>query len=79
MTDVGDLEVLVPQTHTLKRDGKIFRVTSDGELKLVASGFINPAGLRFIGHHLWITDVNGDFIAGMRELPDGFLVELNLK
>jgi hypothetical protein len=77
VTDTGDLEVPVPQTQPLKRDDKIFRVTRQGELKLVASGFINPAGLRFVGRHLWITDVNGDFIAGMRELPDGFLVRLD--
>jgi hypothetical protein len=41
-TDVGDIEMPVPQTQPLKRDGKIFRVTPQGELKLVASGFINP-------------------------------------
>ena len=29
-----------------------------GELKLVASGFVNPSGLRFVGHHLWVTDIN---------------------
>ncbi|HVN91060.1 MAG TPA: hypothetical protein VMT61_14705 [Candidatus Binataceae bacterium] len=77
VADSGDLRVPVPQTQTLKRDGKIFRVTPDGELRLVASGFINPSGLRFIGKHLWVTDVNGDFVAGMRELPDGFLVQLD--
>jgi hypothetical protein len=71
------LEVPVPQTQALKPDGKVYRVTADGALKLVASGFVNPAGLRFIGNHLWVTDINGDFIAGMRELPDGFLVQLD--
>jgi hypothetical protein len=76
VTDAGDLEVPVPQTQPLKRDGKVYRVTPQGELKLVASGFINPASLRFIGTHLWVTDVNGDFIAGMRELPDGFVAQL---
>ncbi len=61
------------------RDGKVYRVTKEGELKLVASGFVNPAGVRFIGHHLWVTDINGDFIAGGRELPDGFLVQIDAK
>ena len=79
VTDVGDSEVPVPQTQKLKRDGKIFRVTKRGELKLVASGFINPGCLRFIGNHLWVTDLNGDFMAGMRELPDGFLVQIDVK
>jgi len=79
VTDVGDIQVPVPQTQALKRDGKVYRVTKEGELKLVASGFINPAGARFIGHHLWVTDINGDFIAGGRELPDGFLVQIDAK
>jgi hypothetical protein len=79
VTDVGDIQVPVPQTQPLKRDGKLYRVTKQGQLKLVASGFVNPAGARFIGHHLWITDINGDFIAGGRELPDGFLVQIDAK
>jgi hypothetical protein len=79
VTDVGDSEMPVPQGQRLKRDGKIFRVTKQGELKLVASGFINPGCLRFIRNHLWVTDLNGDFMAGMRELPDGFLVQIDVK
>jgi hypothetical protein len=50
-----------------------------GELKLVASGFVNPSGVHFVGHHLWVTDINGDFIAGKRELPDDFLVQIGSK
>jgi hypothetical protein len=79
VADVGDIQAPVPQTQALKRDGKIYRVTKDGELKLVAAGFVNPAGVRFIGNHLWVTDINGDFVAGMRELPDGFLVQIEAK
>jgi len=79
VTDMEDIQVPVPQTQALKRDGKIYRVTKEGELKLVAAGFVNPAGLRFIGNHLWVTDINGDFIAGGRELPDGFLVQIDTK
>ena len=79
VTDAGDIQIPVPGTQALKHDGKIFRITPSGELKLVASGFINPAGARFIGNHLWITDINGDFIAGKRELPDGFLVQIDAK
>jgi hypothetical protein len=76
VADAGDYEMPVPQTQPLKRDGKVYRVTPQGELKLVASGFINPEGLRFVGTRLWVTDVNGDFIGGGRELPDGFVVQL---
>jgi hypothetical protein len=79
VTDMGDFQAPVPQTQALKRDGKVYRVTKEGELKLVASGFVNPAGLRFIGNHLWVTDINGDFVGGMRELPDGFLVQIDVK
>jgi hypothetical protein len=64
VSDAGDIQVPVPQTQQLKRDGKLYRVTREGELKLVASGFVSPAGVHFIGHHLWVTDINGDFIAG---------------
>jgi hypothetical protein len=79
VTDMGDIQVPVPQTQALKRDGKVYRVTKEGELKLVASGFVNPSGLRFIGNHMWVNDINGDFIAGTRELPDGFLTQIDVK
>jgi hypothetical protein len=79
VTDMGDIQVPVPKSQALKRDGKVYRVTKEGELKLVASGLINPAGVRFIARHLWVTDINGDYIAGGRELPDGFLVQIDPK
>jgi hypothetical protein len=79
VTEVGDIQVPVPQTQPLKHDGKLYTVTKNGQLQLVAAGFVNPAGVRFIGHHLWVTDINGDFIAGGRELPDGFLVQIDTR
>ena len=79
IADAGDFQSPVPQTQALKRDGKVYRVTRDGELKVVASGFVNPAGVRFIGNRLWVSDINGDFVAGMRELPDGFLVQIDAR
>ena len=79
VADMGDIQVPVPQTQALKRDGRLYRVTKAGELKLVASGFVNPSGVRFIGNRLWVSDINGDFIAGTRELPDGFLVQIEAK
>jgi len=75
--DAGKFEMPVPQTQASEHDGKLYRVTSEGELKLVASGFANPTSLLFTGGHLWVTDINGDFIAGGRELPDGFLVQID--
>jgi hypothetical protein len=74
VVEVGTYEIPVPLGHALKPDGKVHRVTRDGKLELVASGFINPWGLRFVGDTLWVSDINGDFIYGKRELPDGFIV-----
>jgi hypothetical protein len=56
----------------------VYRV-ADGALQLVASGFMNPAGVRFINDKLWVSDINGDFIAGKRELPDGFIAEIRAR
>jgi len=76
VTDAGSFEIPVPMTQALAADGKVYRVTSEGKLQLVASGFVNPMGVRFMGTTLWVNDINGDFIAGKRELPDGFIVEM---
>ena len=78
VADVDDIQAPVPMTQALKADGKVYRV-ADGTLHLVASGFLNPAGVRFISDKLWISDINGDFIAGKRELPDGFIAEIRAK
>lgn len=76
VSDVANIQAPVPMTQALETDGKVYRVTPDGKLHLVASGFMNPAGLQVIDGALWVTDINGDFIAGKRELPDGFIVKL---
>jgi len=76
VTELGEFELPVPQTQEMKADGKVHRVTPEGKLELVASGFVNPMGLRFIDKKVVITDINGDFIGGRRELPDGFLTEI---
>lgn len=76
ITDGGKMEIPVPMTQALAADGKLYRVTAEGELHLVASGFINPVGLQFVDDAVWVTDINGDFIAGKRELPDGFIVKI---
>ena len=77
VVEVGSYEIPVPAGRPLKADGKLHRVTADGKLELVASGFINPWNVRFIGQRLWVGDINGDFIYGRRELPDGFIVEVS--
>ena len=77
--DVGLYQIPVPQTQTMLPDGKIYRLGADGKAVLVASGLHNPNGVRFAHGKLWISDINGDFIAGHRELPDGFIVEIEAK
>jgi len=80
VADMGPaINIPVPMTQRLPADGKIYRVTSDGQLQLVASGFVNPAGIKFVGSKLWVTDIAGDFIGGKRELPDGFIVQIEAK
>ncbi|MGH8595785.1 MAG: hypothetical protein ACREXT_03900 [Gammaproteobacteria bacterium] len=74
--DIGLFQIPVPMTQAITPDGKIYRLTPEGEPVLVASGLHNPMGVRFVDGKLWVTDINGDFIAGKRELPDGFMVEI---
>ena len=76
VVDVGSFEIPVPQSQALRADGKVYRFTLDGHRELVVSGLINPWALRFVGNRLLISDINGDFIYGKRELPDGFIVEV---
>jgi len=76
VVEVGGYEIPVPLGQPLRADGKLHRVTPAGTLELVASGFINPWNVRFVGQRLWVGDINGDFIYGKRELPDGFIVEI---
>lgn len=74
VADAGGFGPL-PMGQPLAAHGRIYRVTVDGQLAEVASGFINPIGLLFVNDALWVTDIAGDFIGG-RELPDGFLAEI---
>ena len=67
----------IQMTQATDADGRVYRVDAAGDVQLVASGFHNPVGLHFVGDALWVTDINGDFIAGRRELPEGFVVELS--
>lgn len=76
VADSGDFNSPVPMTQNVKNDGRLYRVTPKGELTLVASGFLNPTGVAIIGNRLLISDINGDFHVGLRELPDGFIVAI---
>jgi len=76
VVDSGDFNSPVPMTQPVKRDGRLYRVTPSGELELIASGFANPTGIAFLGNRLVVSDINGDFHVGQRELPDGFIVTI---
>lgn len=76
VTDAANLQAPVPMTQALDKDGKVYRVDEKGRPRLVAGGFVNPVGMLVVDGALWVTDINGDFIAGKRELPDGFIVKL---
>ena len=78
-SDVGLYQIPVPMTQALLADGKIYRLDKNGKAVLVASGFHNPNALRFFKGKLWVSDINGDFIAGKRELPDGFIGQLEVR
>ncbi len=61
-------------------DGQVVRIDRDGGVHVVASGFIVPVAISFIDNkRLWVSDINGDYIAGGVEAPDGFIVEINAK
>ena len=67
----------IQMTQATETDGRVCRVDAAGDVQLVASGFHNPVGLHFVEGALWLTDINGDFIAGRREFSEGFVVELS--
>lgn len=57
-------------------DGKLYRVTREGKLALVASGLRNPVGIAFAGDALVVADINGDFHEGYQKIPDGFIITI---
>lgn len=72
----GDMQIPVPMTQALQRDGFVYRIDNTGAVHQVASGFVNPTGIHFAFGQLLVADINGDFIAGRRELPDGFIMAI---
>jgi hypothetical protein len=72
----GIMAIPAPRDKAPPRNGRILRVGSDGKAVPFASGFASPLGLRFIGRRMIVCDINGDYIGGGIELPDGFVVEI---
>lgn len=78
VADWGSTQRPVSTTQTPAADGKLYRVSPQGELYTVVSGLVNPTGVRFIGNTLWVSDSNGNFTPGKREPPDGFVVTIQI-
>lgn len=78
VADAGSTQTPAPMTRPVAANGTVYRVTRQGELYTVASGFVNPTGVRFIGNALWVSDTNSDFRAGKRAVPDGFVVTIQV-
>ncbi len=79
VADGGVVEVPVRMTQPVAADGKVLRLAADGRPHLVASGLHSPAGVRFVGKALWVSDLAGDFIGGRRELPDGWIATIEAR
>lgn len=79
ISDAGDWNNEVEATESVPSDGRVYRVTPDGKLVLVASGFANPVGVAFVGDALIVSDINGDFHIGSQKFADGFMVMIKAR
>jgi hypothetical protein len=70
------MPIPAPRDKARPRNGRIPRVGPDGKVVPFASGFASPLGLRFIGLRMIVCDINGGYIGGGIELPDGFVAEI---
>jgi hypothetical protein len=77
IADIGGIMPIPAQRDKAPpRNGRVLRVGADGTAVPFASGFASPLGLRFIGERMIVCDINGDYIGGGIEHPDGFVVEI---
>src|SRR5216684_4643317 len=72
----GIMPIPAPRDKPPPRVGRVLRIDRTGKAHVFAEGFASPLGLRFIGKRMIVCDVNGDYIGGGIELPDGFVVEI---
>jgi hypothetical protein len=72
----GIMPIPAPRDKAPPRNGRVLRIDANGKAVPFASGFATPLGLRFIGQRMIVCDINGDYIGGGIELPDGFVVEI---
>lgn len=77
IADLGGMMLTpAPRDQAPPRNGRVLRVGRDGKATPFAHGFASPMGLRFISRRMVVCDINGDYIGGGIELPDGFVVEI---
>jgi hypothetical protein len=77
IADIGGImPIPAPRDKAPPRNGRVLRVDADGKAVPFASGFASPLGLRFIAQRMIVCDINGDYIGGGIELPDGFVVAM---
>ena len=57
-------------------NGSLYRLTADGTIHRVATGFDGFGGVAFVNGSIWITSINRDFIVGGGELPDGSIIRV---
>jgi hypothetical protein len=72
----GMMPTPAPRDKPPPRAGRVLRIDRTGQAHVFAEGFASPLGLRFIYRRMIVCDVNGDYIGGDIELPDGFVVEI---
>jgi hypothetical protein len=65
-----------PRDNPPTRAGRVLHIDRAGKSHVFAEGFASPLGLRFVGKRMIVCDINGDYIGGGIELPDGFVVEI---
>ncbi len=75
----GMMPTPAPRDNPPPRLGRVLHIDSSGKAEVFAEGFASPMGLRFIGNRMIVCDVNGDYIGGGIELPDGFVVEVTAR
>lgn len=76
VADAGNPQVPVPMTQAMTPDGRVLVVGADRQPRVVATGFVTPGGLLFVDGTLLVSDLNGNFIGGRRELPEGFIARI---
>jgi hypothetical protein len=78
VADAGNPQIPVPMTQPMTADGRVLVVGPDRQPRVVASGFATPGGLLFVDGTLLVSDLNGNFVGGRRELPEGFIARIKV-